>query len=83
MSPPPRETVTPSKPVSESVKQEFNIEGFERETICSAVKALHEKIAWTSQALQASTSVEDSIHLCDLMKSSADALHSLMLLQKE
>ena len=79
----PRETVPHGNPVLETGKQELSIEGLNKEPISSAVKALHEKLAWTSEALRASTSVEDSIRLCELMKSSADALQSLMLLHKK
>lgn len=67
-----------------SVKRELNLENsVEDETVCTAVKALQEKIVWASESLKASSSTEDSIRLCDLIRSSADALRSLMLLQQK
>ena len=79
----PRQTGSCSKSlITESVKPEFCSKAQDGELFHSAVKALHEKIIWASEALRASSSVEDSIRLCDLIKSSADALSSLIPLQR-
>ena len=78
-----QQTVPNTTPeVGTSVDRDLNLENiFEDETICTAVKVLQEKIAWASESLRLSSSTEDSIRLCDLIRSSADALRSLMLLQ--
>lgn len=43
----------------------------------SALDSLCEKIRWASEELKASSSVEYSIQLCNLIKASADAMQSL------
>lgn len=43
----------------------------------SALESLCEKIRWASEELKASSSVEYSIQLCNLIKASADAMQSL------
>lgn len=43
----------------------------------SALDSLREKIRWASEELKASSSVEYSIQLCNLIKASADAMQSL------
>lgn len=53
--------------------------GFEakQETICKAASALYDRLEWATQELRHSTNIDASIQLCQLIKTSADAIVSL------
>ena len=48
-------------------------------TFCETMKVLNEKIQWATEELKRTNSLEYNISLCQMIKSAADALHSVKL----
>ena len=51
--------------------------GFEIVNLNEAVEVLCQKICWATSELKKTNSVEYSVHLCQLIKASADSIQSL------